>query len=411
MMSTVDEAAVRGAIDTTACVVGGGPAGLMLGLLLARQGVPVTVLEKHADFLRDFRGDTVHPSTLRVLDELGLGPAVAALPRGRRVTQLRVTFDDGTYPLVDFARLAEPHPYLLFLPQWDFLDLLAAHATGYPAFRLLRRTQVTAVTRDERGRVTGVRAQGPAGEVTVRARLTVACDGRTSTVRSELGLVPVDYGAPMDVLWFRVSRRSGDPAGLDMRVSAGGLLLCIDRDDYFQCAFVIAKGGFDEVRARGLPDLRAGVVHRAPHFADRIAEVSTWDDVKLLTVRVDRLPHWHVPGALLIGDAAHAMSPIGGVGINLAIQDAVATARLLGPRLSAGTLTDADLALVQRRRLFPTRVTQAVQVQAQRRLVDPLLRGTGPVTAPAALRLASRVPVLRGIPARVVGLGVRPEHV
>jgi 2-polyprenyl-6-methoxyphenol hydroxylase-like FAD-dependent oxidoreductase len=196
-----------------------------------------------------------------------------------------------------------------------------------------------------------------------------------------------------------------------MRVSAGGLLLCIDRDDYFQCAFVIAKGGFDEVRARGLPDLRAGVVHRAPHFADRIAEVSTWDDVKLLTVRVDRLPHWHVPGALLIGDAAHAMSPIGGVGINLAIQDAVATARLLGPRLSAGTLTDADLALVQRRRLFPTRVTQAVQVQAQRRLVDPLLRGTGPVTAPAALRLASRVPVLRGIPARVVGLGVRPEHV
>jgi len=397
-------------METTVCVVGGGPAGLVLGLLLARQGLDVTVMEKHADFLRDFRGDTVHASTLNLLDEIGLGEKIDKLP-GRKVRGLRVSFDDGTYQVADFGRLPGAHPYLMFLPQWDFLELLAREGATLPTFRLLRSTKVTGLRRGPDGAVTGVVADGPEGIIEIRARLTVACDGRDSLVRDELGLKPVTYAAPMDVLWFRVSRRPSDADGLDMRVGAGGLMLCIDRGEYFQCAYVIAKGGYDEIRAEGLESLRARIARLAPPLSDRVTELSTWDDVKLLTVTVNRLDQWHVPGALLIGDAAHAMSPIGGVGVNLAVQDAVATARLLGPVLRAGrTPTAAELAGVQRRRRRPTVVTQNVQRLAQRRVVDPLLHATGRVDAPGPIRLLRRVPMLQGIPARMIGLGVRPEH-
>jgi 2-polyprenyl-6-methoxyphenol hydroxylase-like FAD-dependent oxidoreductase len=394
---------------TTVCVVGGGPAGLVVALLLARQGVDVTVVEKHADFLRDFRGDTVHPSTLDLLDELGLGEVVAKVPTGRKVSGLSVTFDDGTFQVVNFARLRVAHPYILFLPQWDFLDILADEAARSPHFRLLRNTEVTGVLRDGR-RVSGVIATGPDGPLEIEARLTIACDGRDSAVREALGLRPVEFGAPMDVLWFRLPRRPDEPAGLDMRVAAGGLMLAIDRGDYFQCAYVIAKNGYAAIRAEGLPALRHSITHRAPHLADRVDELSTWDDVKLLTVQVNRLDTWHVPGALLIGDAAHAMSPMGGVGINLAIQDAVATARILGPKLADGSLRDGDLPAIARRRMYPTRVTQRIQVLGQRRLVDPLLRATGPVKAPRALRLVARTPALQALAARLIGYGARPER-
>lgn len=396
-------------MDTDVCIAGGGPAGLVLALLLARRGIPVTVLEKHADFLRDFRGDTVHPSTLDVIDELGLGDRLHELPH-RRVAGLEMTFADGTYQMVDFTRLKVAHPYLMFLPQWDFLEMLAREASTHPTFTLLRSHEVVDVVRED-GEVRGVVARGPQGPVEVRARLTVAADGRHSTVREKLGLTPREFGAPMDVLWFRVSRRPGDGEGLDLHIGVGRLLLAIDRGEYWQLAYLIPKGDYGRVVAAGLDAIRESVARLFPRLVDRVGEIGDWEDVKVLTVQLDRLRRWHVPGALLIGDAAHAMSPVGGVGVNLAVQDAVATARLLSGPLRARQLDEDALARVQTRRAFPTAGTQLMQRLMQRALLGRVLAAERPVTAPLPVKLLARVPALQKLPARLVGVGLRPEHV
>jgi 2-polyprenyl-6-methoxyphenol hydroxylase-like FAD-dependent oxidoreductase len=382
---------------------------MMLGLLLGRAGVPVVVLEKHADFLRDFRGDTIHPSTLELMHELGLLDAFLRLPH-QEVARLGVWIGGEVLPVADFTRLPTRCRFVAFMPQWHFLDFLAGEARRYPSFDLRLQAEATALIA-EGGRVAGVRATTPTGDLEIRADLVVAADGRSSRLRALAGLPVEDLGAPMDVLWFRLSRRAGDFGESMGRIVAGHALVLLDRGDYWQCGDIIPKGEFDAIRARGLDAFRAELVDIAPFLADRVGEIAGWDDVKLLTVQVDRVQRWHRPGLLCIGDAAHAMSPIGGVGINLAIQDAVAAANRLTAPLRAGRLTESDLAAVQRRREFPTRVTQRIQLLAQERIVRPVLARTAPLRPPAVLRLLSRFPVLQAIPARLVGLGVRPEHV
>ena len=401
----------------------------MLGLLLARAGVQVVVLEKHADFLRDFRGDTVHPSTLQVLDELGLLVAFLRCPHDE-ARELRGFVGGHETVIADFSRLR--HPYIVLMPQWDFLDFLRDEAETYASFRLITNAQVQTVTRGEGGRVTGVRGimrtpQGqPDGDsFEVRADLVVAADGRHSQVRAAAGMVVRDMGAPIDVLWMRLPREAGDPNVSGGRIEPGRFLATINRRYYWQCAYVIPKGGIEDLRARGLAAFRAELVSVAPMFAGRVdAALQSWDDVKLLSVTVDRLEQWCQPGLLAIGDAAHAMSPVGGVGINLAIQDAVATANLLAAALADPAMDAAQISAllpsIQKRRLFPVRVTQAAQLAIQNRLLQPIIQSgasrkdgqaSTPMSLPWPLKLMRSWPWLRSIPAYLVGVGARPEHV
>jgi 2-polyprenyl-6-methoxyphenol hydroxylase-like FAD-dependent oxidoreductase len=383
---------------------------MMLGLLLARAGVEVLVLEKHADFLRDFRGDTIHPSTLEILHELGLLEDFLKLPH-QEVRELTVQIGDVVVPIADFSHLPTRCKFIAFLPQWDFLNFLVERAARYPSFGLRMRAEVVGLL-EEDGRVVGVEVDTPEGRLEVRARLVVAADGRHSVVREKANLPIEELGAPMDVLWFRISRRPEDPATGLGRFQVGRLFVILNRGDYWQCGFIITKGTFDEVRRAGLPAFRDSVAALVPFAADRVTDIRSWDDVKLLTVLVDRLTTWYRTGLLCLGDAAHAMSPVGGVGINLAIQDAVAAANLLAEPLGRGSVTDDELRRVQRRRALTTRVVQRFQVLIQNRVVAPILNSRArTLTVPLALRLFVRFPWLRRIPARIVGIGLRPEHV
>jgi 2-polyprenyl-6-methoxyphenol hydroxylase-like FAD-dependent oxidoreductase len=391
------------------CIVGGGPAGMMLGLLLARAGIDTIVLEKHADFLRDFRGDTIHPSTLELMNQLGILDEFLARPH-QEARQLDVQFGDTTLTMADFTHLPTRCKFVAFMPQWDFLDFIAAHAKRFASFRLRMEAEATELIRDGE-RVVGVVANTPNGPIEVRAELVVGTDGRHSTVRSCAGLEVEDLGAPMDVLWMRVSRRESDPGNFLGRFGAGRLLVLIDRREYWQCAFVIRKGTFDEVRGGGLAPVRDEIARLVPFLRDRVEELQDWKQVSLLSVTVDRLRQWYLPGLLCIGDAAHAMSPIGGVGINLAIQDAVAAANILTPRFIEGEVTSADLKRVQHRRELPTRIIQGLQILLQNRVLGRVLGDSRQQSLPLALRLIRRSSWLRRLTARLIGIGFRPEHI
>ena len=388
--------------------MGGGPAGMMLGLLLARSGVRVTVLEKHADFLRDFRGDTVHPSTLEVLHEIGLLDALLLRPH-QELQELTAQVGDQLVKLADFSRLPTHARFIAFMPQWEFLDFLAGECRRLPSFRLLMQAEVEELLEAD-GTVTGVVASTPDGKIAIRSNLVVGADGRDSRIRKSAGLEVRDFGAPIDALWLRLSRRVGDPSMPLGRITRGHVFVTIDRGSYWQCAFVISKGEAETLRREPIDLLRARIGEIAPFLRDRLHEIRDWNDVSLLNVRVDRLKRWYKPGLLCIGDAAHAMSPIGGVGINLAVQDAVAAANLLADSLRRGRPSSRELRRVQRRRELPTRVTQRLQIAAQDRVIGPVLRGAKP-ELPALLRLLNESSALRRVPGRLIGLGIRPEHV
>jgi 2-polyprenyl-6-methoxyphenol hydroxylase-like FAD-dependent oxidoreductase len=396
-------------VTTTCAIAGGGPAGMMLGFLLARAGVDVLVLEKHADFLRDFRGDTIHPSTLDVMHELGLLDKFLKLPHSK-VREIGGIVGDEKVIFADFTHLPTHCGFIAFIPQWDFLDFLADQGRRYPGFHLRIQAEVDDLVR-EGDRVVGLKAKRPDGMLEVRCDLVVGADGRHSAVRRLAGLTVEDLGAPMDVLWMRLSKRPGDGTQTLGRIQAGRLFVMLDRGDYWQCAYVIPKGGFDALQAQGIEAFRNDLVALNPALKDRMNEIGSWDDVKLLTVRVDRLKRWYCPGLLCIGDAAHAMSPVGGVGINLAIQDAVAAANILWEPLRKGPVPEDVLAHVQKRRQWPTEMTQAVQLFVQKRIISNVLSMTAQPRPPFFLTLLNRFPFLRRFPARLIGMGFRPEHV
>jgi 2-polyprenyl-6-methoxyphenol hydroxylase-like FAD-dependent oxidoreductase len=391
------------------CIAGGGPAGIMAGLLLARAGVDVLVLEKHADFFHDFRGDTIHPSTLELMCELGYDQELLRLPH-QEVRELAFHVGALEFKVADFSHLGVRHPFIALMPQWDFLNFLAAKAARYPGFRLRMNAEVTGLVERE-GRITGVRVNTSEGNLEVRTDLVLGADGRHSVVRQKASLEIDEIGAPIDVLWFRLPRPPGDPEETMARLGAGNFLVMLNRGDYWQCGFVIAKGDAEKVRQRGLFAFRRDIVELAPFVKDRVEELKDWDEIKLLAVAIDRLYKWYRPGLLCIGDAAHAMSPVGGVGINLAIQDAVAAANILAAPLRERRMRPDYLRAVQERREWPAKVTQAVQVQVQNRVLRPILSAHGEPKPPLFVRLLDRIPFLRRLPAYVVGIGVRPEHI
>jgi 2-polyprenyl-6-methoxyphenol hydroxylase-like FAD-dependent oxidoreductase len=391
------------------CIVGGGPAGMMLGYLLGRAGIDVVVLEKHADFFRDFRGDTVHPSTLQVMDELGLIDGFLKLPH-QRLQKLDGMFGGTSVRIADLSRVDTKYPFIAFMPQWDFLNFLREAGQRFSSLKVMMNAEAVDLIR-QGDQIAGVRVKTPEGMLDIRADLTIACDGRHSIVRERAGLAIDEIGAPMDVLWFRAGRPA-QTENVFARVEPGKMMITFDRGDYWQCAYVIAKGQFDAVKARGLPALLDDVARMAPILKSGLSDVKGWDDVKLLTVAINRLKRWTLPGLLCIGDAAHAMSPVGGVGVNLAVQDAVATANLLAAKLTSGCPSEHELDAVRRRREFPVKMTQRMQVTAQNNIINAALKsGDRPVKVPLVVRLITAVPWLQGITARFVGLGVRPEHV
>jgi 2-polyprenyl-6-methoxyphenol hydroxylase-like FAD-dependent oxidoreductase len=395
-------------LRTSCCIVGGGPAGVMLGYLLARQGVAVTVLEKHADFFRDFRGDTVHPSTLDVMHELGLLEEFLKLPH-QEITSAGALIGGYRVEGANFRHVPAHCKFIALMPQWDFLNFLSDHAKRFPSFQL--RLQYEAVDLIRAGHtIAGVQARTPEGPVEILADLVVGCDGRHAMTREAAGLQAQEFGVPIDVLWFRISRRAGDPEQVLGNVNYGKALILIDRGDYFQAGLIIRKGSFEEIKQDGLNAFQNLIWRIAPYLGDRVAELQDWDQIKLLTVQINRLRKWHLPGLLCIGDAAHAMSPAGGVGINLAIQDAVAAANLLAEPLREGQVTEALLARVQQRREFPTRVTQMLQVNAHKAF-ERVFQTSGPFRVPWQVKVVSRAPGLQRLMGYVVGIGIRPEHV
>jgi 2-polyprenyl-6-methoxyphenol hydroxylase-like FAD-dependent oxidoreductase len=398
------------ALKVQCCIAGGGPAGMMLGYLLGRAGVSTLVLEKHADFLRDFRGDTVHPSTLQVMQELGLLEAFLKQPHSK-IHALSAEIGERSFKVADFGRVPTLCKFIALMPQWDFLNFMMEKGRRFAALQVRMSAQVTGLV-DHEGRVVGAMAMTPEGPLEVSANLVVGCDGRGSTVRAAAGLAVRDLGSPIDVLWFRLSKKPGDPEDVLGRLGRNTMMVTINRTQYWQCAYVIAKDGIERVHAAGLEAFQRAVAEAARFLSDRVHELKSFDDVKLLSVSVDRLDVWSRPGLLCIGDAAHAMSPIGGVGINLAIQDAVATANLLAPKLKAGTVADEDLDRVRRRRLFPVKVIQRAQVAVQNRVLRPIISGAElSPKVPLIVKLLDGNAWLRRWPAQLIGVGVRPEHV
>jgi len=390
------------------CVVGGGPAGMMLGYLLGRAGIKTVVLEKHADFFRDFRGDTVHPSTMQVMQELGLLADFLKVPHDE-ISKLNALFGTTSIRLADMSRLDTPCPFIAFMPQWDFLNFIDSQGKRFPVLEVRKKAEAVELMKDGES-VIGVVAQTEQGPLHIVADLTVACDGRHSLMREQAGMVVEDIGAPMDVLWFKVGKPSGPTDSVFARIQAGQMMVMLDRTDYWQCAYVIAKNGYEKVKEGGLDRFRANIVRLAPLTRDHIADVKSWDDVKLLSVQIDRLAKWAKPGFLCIGDAAHAMSPVGGVGVNLAVQDAVAAANLLFDKFGDGGPSLEDLGRVQERRQFPVKATQAIQVFVQNRLINRAISDKQ-FAPPLMMRLVGCSPWLQGLTARTIGIGVRPEHV